>query len=82
MNANLVISQRLSNKVLRTNASISTVSRGQFVPTKLSYSEGDEVGNIPLVKSKTEDNMSDNEVTANYTGGRCSCKYGSGTSVS
>ena len=46
MNANLAISQKL-----RANASMPTVTRGEFVSTKKSYGEGDEVGYNGEVKN-------------------------------
>lgn len=42
--------------MLRTNAGIPAVTRGQSSPNRVSYSEGDEAGNIPSVQFKTKDN--------------------------
>lgn len=44
--------------------SVPRVTRDQFVPNNVSDSEEDEVGNIPLVKFKTNNNTSDIEVRA------------------
>lgn len=75
-----------SNKVLRTNAGIPAVNRGQSSPNRVSYSEGDEAGNIPSVQFKTKDNArklklitqeeDDDSETAAVTKQKCKyCKY-------